>query len=43
MNTFVESLKRLFSRGILANDDIEKLYNGGKISADERDFILESA
>lgn len=43
MNEFIESLERLYLHGVLKIDDIEKLYNGNKITADQKDFILHSA
>lgn len=43
MNAFVESLKRLYSNGILKIDNIAKLYADKKITAEEKDYILQSA
>lgn len=43
MNAFIESLKRLYSTGVINVSDIDRLYAGKKITAEERDYILASA
>lgn len=43
MNVFVESLKRLYSNGVLQIDNIVKLYADKKITAEEKEYILQSA
>lgn len=43
MNAFVESLRRLYNSGTLKIENIAKLYADKKITADEMDYILQSA
>lgn len=43
MNAFVESLRRLYSNGVISVEEIARLYTGNKITAEERDYILQSA
>ena len=43
MNAFIESLKRLYANGVLGIEDIARLYAENKITADEKNYILQSA
>lgn len=43
MNAFIESLKRLYANGVLGIEDIVRLYAENKITADEKNYILQSA
>lgn len=43
MNAFVESLKRLYASGVLGIEEIARLYAGNKITAEEKNYILQSA
>lgn len=40
MNQFVESMKRLYKDGKVTKEKICELYVGGKISEEEKDYIL---
>lgn len=37
---FVESIKRLYIAGKITKNKIDSLYENGKITADDRDYIL---
>lgn len=41
MNEFIKSLQRLYSTGVLSKENITKLFDGKKITAEERDYILK--
>ena len=41
MNQFVESLKRLYANGKLDKEKIIELYKNGKITENEKSYILE--
>ena len=40
MNEFVESLKRLYNNGLIDMVRIVMLFNDGKITEDEKKYIL---
>ena len=40
MNQFVESLKRLYQNGMVSETKIIELYNNGKITEDEKRYVL---
>ena len=42
MSTLVESLKRLYSKHQIIRDRVEVLYQEGKLSQEEYDYILAS-
>lgn len=42
MNQFVESLKRLYQNGLLEVVRIILLFNDGKITEEEKDYILNA-
>lgn len=41
MNQFVESIKRLYRNGMVSEEKIIELYNNGKITENEKSYILE--
>ena len=41
MNIFVESIKRLFDCNRLDRDKVMELYNNGKLTIEEVNYILE--
>lgn len=41
MSTFIESLKRLFFDGKITEERLEILVSGGKITAEEKAYIIE--
>lgn len=43
MSIFVESLKRIFSRQLIANELLERLLLEGKITQEEMDYIKTGA
>lgn len=40
MNQFVESMKRLYQNGMVDEKKIVTLFNSGKITNEEKDYIL---
>lgn len=42
MRQFVESMKRLYSNNRVLEDKIINLFQEGKITEDERDYILNT-
>ena len=40
MNIFVESLKRLYKDKKINKEKVVELFNNGKITMDEKDYIL---
>ena len=42
MKQFVESLKRLYVKGDIGTDKVQNLFELGKITTEERDYILNT-
>lgn len=42
MNQFVESMKRLYENEKVDKDKIIELFNNGKITEDEKEYILNA-
>lgn len=42
MNQFVESLKRLYQSGMVDEKKIVALFEDGKITSEEKDYILSA-
>lgn len=40
VNQFIESLKRLYADGKIAEEKINQLYNDGKITVEDKIYIL---
>lgn len=40
MRQFVESMKRLYQNGMVNKEKVIELYESGKISENEREYIL---
>ena len=40
MNQFVESMKRLYTKGMIDKEKIVELFKGGKITEEEKLYIL---
>ena len=41
MNQFVESMRRLYQNGLIDMVKVVLLFNNGKITEDEKEYILE--
>ena len=42
MNQFIESLRRLYQNGKVSKEKIVTFFNNGKISEEEKDYILNA-
>lgn len=40
MSAFVESLKRLYSSGKISESNVISLFSNGKITSEEKEYIL---
>lgn len=40
MNQFVESMRRLYENGKINKEKVVELFNNGKITMDEKNYIL---